>query len=150
MAKNSKREQLLEGLKNLLETIPWVKKVKRSRPTMDAFENIPSTQIPFILLEGKLPVPIEKKTNRRQGGVDTFVSELGADLYVFMLSPKDPDTVISEYVDDLWKLLYANPLLKKIAIGISLFPIAQPARFPPYAVIKIIVTLTYAHTTEGI
>ena len=151
MAVNSKRERVLNTVKDNLDQLPSISTVQRVRPQFADLEGIAATQLPMIAVVGKLPKPVEKRSARVQGDVDKFVSELGVELYCYLLANVEPDSAISDIADDIWKKLWESPTLGfKWVLELSVTPEVQVGMWDPYAVFKIDCQYKYVHDTGGI
>lgn len=150
MAENSIRERIVLRIIEELESVVWVRQVRRIRPTMAELMNYPATALPLITVEAQLPNPVEKKSSRRPGVLDVFVSELSVNIFCYILENKNPDSIISNYLDDLWATLYEDVLKNKLCIKTILTPEVETLSLAPYTAFGIDVTLTYLHTTSGI
>lgn len=150
MAENSKRELIILRIIEELESVIWVKQVKRVRPTMAELMNYAGTALPLITVEAKLPVPIEKKSSRRPGILDVFLSKLPVEIFCYILENENPDSIISNYLDDLWVKMYEDVLKDGLCLTTIVTPQVETLSLAPYTAFGIEVTLTYLHTTSGI
>jgi hypothetical protein len=151
MATNSKRETMLNTVKDNLGQLPCIHTVQRVRPQFADLEGIPSTQMPMIAVVGRLPKPVEKRSARVQGDVDKFVSMLGVELYCYALANVDPDSVISDLADEIWRKLWESPTLEfEWVLELSVTPEVQVGIWDPYVVFKIDCQYKYVHDTGGI
>lgn len=150
MSENSIRELLVLKVIEELETITWVKMVKRVRPTMVELENYPTTMLPLIVVEAGLPVPVEKKSSRRPGGIDIIMSNLTIKIFCYMLENTNPDSLVSNYLDDIWKKMYVDVLKGNLSIETNVKPHPETLVFSPYTAFSVDVEITYVHDTNGI
>lgn len=150
MAENSKRELLILKVIEELDSVEWVKTIERVRPTMVELENYPNTMLPMVAVEGGLPVPVEKKSSMRPGGVDIIVSKLTLKLFCYILDNVTPDSTISNYLDDIWAKMYEDPLKGNLSIETTVEPHSETLVFSPYTAFSVNVTVVYLHDTNGI
>lgn len=151
MARNSKREQLLEKVVAQLKTLDSLKTVERKPLTgIKELSSIANTKLPIAIVLGKLPVPAEKEPGRSVQ-VDKFQSKLSIDVLVYFQDAKTPDTTTSLIADDIWaKLLSDVSQGFKWVIATSILPDANVAVWDPYAAFIMTVNITYLHGKEGI
>jgi len=150
MAANSKREQIIVSVKEDLETIPSIATVKRSLPTLKDLENFAVTQFPVIAMVAGLPVPRPHVVGRRTAGKDVFISDLNISLYCYFQDNVEPDTQLSNILDDLWATLYADPTRGELAIGTTLKPEFYRGYWEPFYAFRVDVVIQYSHKTGGI
>lgn len=150
MSDNSKREQILEVVRTALETLTWVKAVKRQKLTLEQLKQFAATQLPLIGMIGSLPDPRENKRSARQPA-DSFISDLSIDLICYGLDNVAPDTTISKHLDDLWVLLFSLTYPRPCqVVRVDVRPTPQQAIWSPYYAFAIKYVVTYAHDKGGI
>lgn len=151
MASTSIRERLIKGLVEDIQTLKCIKTVKRIQPSDEAdLSQYASTQLPLVAVIGGIPVPKRHKTSRGSAGTDKFVSTLRVSLFVYFLAGNDPDTAMSELLNDLWVKLYTDQTRNSLAIDTELEPQVEPVEIDPYVAFMIVVNITYLHDTGGI
>lgn len=150
MGAGSKREQIILQLKSELEEISSIKTVQRIRPSLDELSSFSSAQLPLIAMESGLPLPVQKKSSRLQGNVDTFISKLEIKVVCYALENVDPDSLISNLADDMWAKIYADPRHNNLCLETEIEPQIQTAIWHPYIAFYFKVSLLYDHTTGGI
>lgn len=156
MATNSKREQILEKLVDLIEDIPAISTVQRVRPAFTDLENFAGPQFPMVAVVGKLPSPLPHVAGRRTGLHDQFISALEIELYCYALENVEPDSKISDLADDLWAKLHSDPTLITddypggLTLEVRISPEVQVGIWDPYIVFKMTCTYKYVHGTGGI
>lgn len=150
MAENSIREQLLEAVKDQLETLTAIKTIKRIQPTFNDLSAMAGPQLPLIAIVGQMPVPVQKISRRVSGGVDRFRSKLAVDIFCYALDNDTPDTLISDLADDIWAVLYADQTWSGLAIGTEVIPETQIGRWDPYIAFKMLCEIEYIHGIGGI
>lgn len=150
MAIDSKREKIILRIVEELQTVSWVEQVKRVRPTMVELESYPGTMLPLLTVEAGLPVPIEKKSSRKPGEIQAVISNLTVKVFCYILENENPDSIISNYLDDLWSKMYEDVLKGGLCIETIVKPQMDVLIMFPYTAFSINVTLTYLHTTNNI
>jgi len=150
MATGSKRENIILQLKSELETISSIKTVQRVRPSLDELSTFSSAQLPLIAMESGLPLPVQKKSARVPGNVDIFISKLGIKIVCYALENVNPDSLISNLADDIWKKVYADPTHNSLSLETEILPEIQAAIWPPYIAFYFKINLIYDHTSGGI
>lgn len=151
MAANSKREQITGKVVSLLTGLASISTVKRVQPTgLSALQSYASTQLPLAVVLAGLPVPKEKYSQQARN-LDTVISDLGIDIFVYAMDNVNPDSTISTLVDDIWALLYAD-----ITQGFNwvhstrLMPEPATGIWDPYCGFNIRAIITYQHSKGGI
>jgi len=150
MSTGSKREQIILQVKSELEELSSIKTVQRVRPTLSDLSTFSSAQLPLIAMESNLPVPVQKKSSRIQGSVDLFVSKLEIKIYCYALDNKEPDTLISNLADDIWKKIYEDTRHNDLCLETDVEPQVQVAIWHPFIAFNFKIILIYTHTTGGI
>lgn len=150
MSVNSIRENIILQIRTELETLESIKTVRRIRPSLNELSSFPSTQLPLIAVESGLPSPIQKKSSRIPGVTDNFISELIINIFCYALENVNPDSLISNLADDIWNVLYLDPLHNNLCLSTNIYPQLQTAIWHPYIAFSFKTTLTYIHTRKGI
>jgi hypothetical protein len=151
MTTNSKREQILEAVKDALETVPSLSYVQRRRPSFADLGTIPQTQLPFCAVVGKLPDPVSHNPGRQPGISDMFKSRLEIEMYIYAMDNQTPDSTVSNIADDIWAKLWSDPTFGGLVKGgFSVRPEIEVGYFDPYVVFKMICTGVYYHGIGGI
>lgn len=151
MALNSVREQIINHVVTTLESVESLSKVNRRRMTdLDELQSVPTTQLPYISVTGGLPEPIQKQSGRRYGNVEVVKSILTVEIVCYHLAPVDPDTVLSNLLDDVWAALYVDQTRGGIALGTELIPQVEPVFIQPYILFRVVCNVTYLHDTTHI
>lgn len=153
MAENSKREQIICQVIGEIRTVPAIKTVVRGKKTHQDLQAFALPQFPVAAVVGKLPHPIEKKSGRVPGGVDLIKSSLAIDVYIYDMVDVIDDTTeekLSSLADDLWRVLYADPLKGDLCLETLLKIEDDPEYWEPFLAFRIIANTVYLHTTGGI
>jgi hypothetical protein len=151
MALNSIREQVINNVVTTLEGVESIAHVSRKRMTdLDELQSVPTTQLPYMSVTGGLPEPIQKQSGRRTGNVEVVKSILTVEIVCYHLAPVDPDTVLSNLLDDIWAALYAEQTRGGIALGTELIPQVEPVFIQPYILFRVVCNVTYLHDTTHI
>ena len=156
MADNSKRELIILELISNIEDISSIVTVERVRPSFADLGNFAETQLPLVAVVGKLPKPFPKRSGRQTGVVDKFVSDLEIDLFCYAMDNVNPDSKVSDLVDDLWAKIYSDPTLitddylDGLTLQVEVMPEIQIGVWDPYVIFKIVCTYKYVHGTGGI
>jgi len=152
VASNSRREQVLLKVIEILGDLDSIKQVTRVQPnTVDDIRRYSSGQMPLVAVIGGVPQPTEHRSGRGPGGVDNILSELTVDLFVYFMDNVNPDSTLSSLLDDIWAKIYSDQTLGfKWCIGLRINPKVQIAAFPPYCAFSLSTIINYYHTTGGI
>ena len=151
MASNSKREQLLVKVKEVLEGLDSIAYVDR-KPLqgISELQTYPNTQIPLAAVLGDMPVPDEKYSGRTRK-LDVVRSTLNINIVVYIMDNETPDTTISTIADDIWVALYNDLTLGfDWVISMRLIPDVNTAVWTPYAAFSIVCQVEYLHDKTGI
>jgi hypothetical protein len=150
MAENSKREQIILWIVSLLEDISSISTVTRKMQAYSDLEEFALPQFPVAAVVGRLPVPLEKKSGRKAGGVEIVRSKLAVDIFVYIQDNVNPDSAISTIADDIWVKLYADQLKGGLVIDTTLNIDENHAYWEPFVAFKITDNSIYVHDTGGI
>lgn len=151
MAINSIREQILVyHEKYLVGKIGSIKTVVRVMPSYNELQQFAITQFPLIAMVGRVPVPEEKISTRDGSTVDIIVSSLKIDNFVYVQQKENPDSVMSEIMDDVWVKCYSNVTYGGLVLSTTLVPEEELAYWEPFVAFKITTQVRYTHTTGGI
>jgi len=151
MALNSVREQIINHVVSTLTGVESLSYVNRRRMTdLDELKSVPTTQLPYISVTGGLPEPQQKQSGRRYGNVEVVRSMLAVEIVCYQLAPVDPDTVLSNLLDDIWSALYADQTRGGIALGTELIPQVEPVFIQPYILFRVVCNVSYMHDTTHI
>lgn len=149
MAANSKREQIIIRNKTIIESLGGVAHTERTVLQYSQLEDFASTQFPCVAIVGRIPVPVEKHTNRT-GDVDLIISQLKVDLYCYLIANEDTDPAISSLMDDLWVALYADQRRGGLTISTEIKLEENHEYWAPFAAFKMTVLHRYKHGPGGI
>ena len=151
MAKNSKREQILVyHEKYLIGKVKSIKTVLRSMPIYATLQEFAITQFPIAAVVGRLPVPIEKVSSRDGSAVDIIISSLNIDNYIYIQEKENPDTVISDIMDDIWAKCYSDVTYNGLALSTILKVHEEPEYWDPFTAFRLTSQVRYKHDTGGI
>lgn len=150
MGTNSKREQIIKAVKAELEDVASIRTVQRKLPTYEDLKNFAITQMPVVAMVSGLPVPVPHPNYRVVGGRDLFVSEITIGLYCYFQERTDPDTELSNLLDDIWAELYSDPTKGGLVIETTLKPHMHQDFWDPFYAFKVDLILKYSHSTGGI
>jgi hypothetical protein len=151
MATNSKREQILVyHTKYLIGKVKSISHVVRVMPDYAGLQNFAVTQFPLAAVVGRLPIPKEKKSSRDGSGVDLILSLLSIDNYIYLQERENPDTVMSNIMDDVWTKCYSDVTYGGLVISTILKVNKEPEYWEPFVAFKLTSEVVYQHTTGGI
>lgn len=157
MAANSKREQILLQVVSEVETLiddGTVKTVSRRLPEgIEELDRYASTQLPLVVVMGQLPRLLEVHGgNRSNRSADCKLVKwsLPVGVYGYFMDNENPDTTLSSFADDLFRVLNADPSKGGLAIETRVLPDAQIGIWDPYVAFKFLVEVHYVHTLGGI
>ena len=147
MAQNSIRERILENIRQTVEETDVFKTVLRVfTKDIDSFAE---TQFPVAVIEGGLPDPSPHFSKTKTGGIPAqFKSMLPVWIYVFAKENINPDSVISDLSDELWKGLYADPKRGGLALATVIQPETNVMILPPYVRFGFKCDVYYIHDTK--
>lgn len=155
MAVNSRREQIIVHIVDLIKDLSSIKTVKRVRQTYSELQQFAVTQLPLVAVVGRLPLPTVPGGGRSSHRstrtcMDVFISELVVDLFVYGQELKNPDVLISNLADDLWRTLYTDQTKGKLVIDTWVLFEEEPEFWHPFVAFKVSAKMKYTHTTGGI
>ena len=151
MAINSKREQILVyHTKYLIGKVKSISHVVRVMPDYSALQNFAVTQFPLAAVVGRLPIPEEKVSSRDGSAVDTIISSLNIDNYIYLQTRENPDTVMSNVMDDIWAKCYSSVTYGGLVLSTLLKVSEEPEYWDPFIAFKLTSQVIYKHTTGGI
>lgn len=151
MAKNSIREQILVyHARYLIGKVSSISTVIRLLPKYSDLQNFAVTQFPVAAVVGRLPVPDEKISSRDGSAVDIIISSLKIDNYIYIQERDDPDTELSNLVDDVWAKCYSNVTYGGLALSSTLEVHEEPEYWDPFIAFKLTSIVKYKHSTGGI
>ena len=150
MAKNSKREQILVYHLNLMKVIGSINHTQRILPSYAQLGNFASTQFPVLAVVGRLPVPVVKKTGSSQSGRGLAISSLTIDNFVYLQDNENPDSKISEILDDIWVRGYSDRTYGGLIMEVDLTPEPEVVQWPPFLAFRVSHVVRYQHTIGGI
>ena len=151
MAKNSIREQILVyHEKYLIGKVKSINTVKRVMPSYSDLQQFAVTQFPLAAVVGGVPVPERKMSSRDGSGVDILISSLKIDNYIYLQQKEDPDSTLSDIMDDVWVKCYSNVTYGGLVLSTELLPEQETAYWEPYVAFKITSEVKYSHTVGGI
>lgn len=152
MAENSIRERILVGMKEDVEELPSIKTVIRRQPSdIEELNKYAAPQFPLVSIVGGVPIPVEhRKTTEKGNKVDIFISELRVETFFYFMNREEPDTQLSNILDDFWVLMYGDQTRGGLALSTDLEPRVEIAVWDPYVAFSVVVKITYIHETGGI
>jgi hypothetical protein len=144
------RERIILFLVAQINEITAIEKVVRRMPSYSDLTSFSSRQFPAVAVIGRLPVPVEKHRSR-DGDVDRVKSSLRTDIYVYFQDKEDPDSTISNLMNELWKKLYTDQTKGGLCLSTELKPNPNPTEYmDPYGAFALGVDNVYIHTPGGI
>ena len=152
MAENSIREQILVALKEDIESLASVKTVIRRQPSdIEELKIYAITQFPLVSVVGGVPIPQEHRKTRVKGNpADVFISELRVENFFYFMNRDNPDTELSNILDDFWVLMYSDQTRHGLALSTDLEPRVEIAVWDPYVAFSVVAKIIYIHETGGI
>lgn len=150
MAANSIRERIILANIEILKNVESVKTVKRTLMEYSELQGFATTQFPVVAVVGKIPIPKEKHSNRRTGYVDSIISSLTVEYFVYIQANNDMDSKISSLMDDLWKALYEDQTRGDLVLDTVIKTEMDQEVWPPFAAFKLTSIHHYKHDTGGI
>jgi hypothetical protein len=158
VAENSKRERVLVALVAVVDAITSLNSTSREQPAdPKELASIPITKLPMAVITAGLPVPDENDMQRPGAGLGSARSTMDVNIIVYGqygvagAGAQNPDTVISNIADDLWRALQATPNLGfKWVSKMNVRPTPTKAVFRPYFAFSMTAAITYVHDKGGI
>jgi hypothetical protein len=150
MSANSIREQIVNFLISEIQTLETIKTVIRKQPSYNELKLFANTQFPAVAVVAGLPVPTEKEPGRSSSGRDRIVSDLDVSVYCYLQERVNPDSKISDLLDDLFSRLYQDKTKGGLVISTVLKPKESYEYWEPYGAFCLVVKMQYAHTIGGI
>jgi hypothetical protein len=151
MAKDSIREQILVyHEKYLLGKVKSINHVARIMPTYADLQTFAVTQFPVAAMVGRLPVPQMKRSGRTGHAIDVITSSLKIDNFIYIQVMEDPDTELSDILDDVWAKLYSDLTYGGLVLSTELTPEEETGVWEPFIAFKLTTEVKYTHNTEGI
>ena len=151
MAKDSIREQILVyHEKYLIGKVKSISHVVRVMPSYSDLQQFAVTQFPLAAVVGRLPVPKEKMSARDGSAVDVIISSLNIDNYIYVQEKENPDSKLSDILDDVWAKCYSDVVYNGLVLSSILKVNEQPEYWEPFIAFKLTSEVIYKHTTGGI
>lgn len=150
MADDSKREQIILRVIEEVKGLESIKSVVRKLQAYSDLGEFAITQLPVVAVVGRLPVPDAHVSGRYKVRVDTVISELVVDLYVYFQNRDNPDSMLSSLVDDLWSKLNEDQAKNNLVISTLLRMTENPEYWDPFVAFKVSCDFKYIHTMGGI
>ena len=150
MAENSKRERIIVYHVDLMKVLESINHIRRTIPSYDELKNFSSQQFPVIAVTARLPVPVVKKTGMTQSGRGPILSSLNIDNFVYIQNNVNPDTQISDVLDDIWAKGYSDPTYGGLTTEVDLTAEEEVIQWPPFQAFRVVHQVKYYHTTGGI
>lgn len=150
MADNSKREQIILWVIKEVKELVSIKSVIRKLQAYSDLEEFAVTQFPVVAVVGRLPVPDEHISGRRKAHADISISELIVDLYCYFQNRENPDSMLSNLADDLWRKLNEDQTKSNLVISTLLQMTENPEYWDPFVAFKVSCKFKYIHTVGGI
>lgn len=154
MAANSKREQIIEYAKSLVEEISSIKTVVRVKQDYSGLQQFSGEQLPVAAIVAGFPVPVEKLSGKGPSNVDLIRSELLIKIIVYAQDKVTPDTTVSTLADDIWAKLYSDQQFGSgqdgLILGLHLAFDTEPQFWEPYVAFQLNCTISYKHFKGGI
>lgn len=157
MAANSTREQIiLQVVSDLgsLITDGTIKTISRRLPEgIEDLDRYASTQLPLVVVMGRLPRLIEihgGHRSNRTADCKLVKWALLVDVYGYFMDNTDPDSTLSSFADDIFRVLNVDPSKGGLALDTKVMPDPEVGIWDPYVAFKFVTEITYVHTLGGI
>lgn len=150
MGLNSVRERIVCFVKEEIETLESIKIVVRKQPSYNDLKLFTNLQFPAVALVAGLPVPIEKEPGRSSSGHDRIISELDIKAFCYFQERENPDSMISNLLDDLFSKLYEDKTKGGLVLSTILKPQENYEYWEPFGAFCLNVKTRYPHTIGGI
>ena len=136
--------------KYLIGKVSSISHVVRVMPQYADLQHFAVTQFPLAAVVGKLPVPVEKISGRDGSAVDIIISSLKIENYVYLQERENPDSLISNIVDDVWAKCYSNVTYGGLVLSTTLDVSEDIEYWDPFIAFKLTTEVKYKHSTGGI
>lgn len=151
----TKRELILQDIVSTLQReCTLIKTVTRDLiKDMKELMQYPQTHLPVAAVIGSLPEtePHISSQGGKGGLPMKFNSTLTVSIYVYFNSNKEPDTVLSEIANDLWKALFKETTRNGNAVKTTISPDPGVGRLgSSYYGFVFNVKVNYIHGTDSI
>lgn len=153
MSTGTRREAIITQVVTELEALSTIKTVERKKLQYAQLQNFALPQLPVAAVVGRLPVPRahrEQRLSGKRGRADILLSRLIIDVYVYFQERTDPDTVLSNLTDDVWRTLYADQTKNDLVIDTEVLLDENVEYWDPYVAFRAQCIVTYKHDTGGI
>jgi len=150
MATNSKREQILVRVQDILLGIISITTVRRVPFNEVSQLDNSDGEMPVAVVMGKLPQP-EEKFSARARELDKAISLLPVEVLVYAYDNETPDSTISTLLDDIWAEFYSDITLGLSWVhGLTIMPELDTMIAAPYVIFKVTIEVKYEHDKKGI
>ena len=147
------REQLILADKAIVETVDFIKTVKRSMMKYEDLKKFASTQIPVGAVVGMLPKAEHyHRSGRQREIIDKIQSSLIVDIFVYFQNTTvdTMDTEVSEHANTLFAALFADSSRGDLCLETTVDIKPDYAYWDPFVAFTVQVSHLYVHTTGGI
>lgn len=145
--------KVVEDVQTLV-TDGTIKTVSRRLPEgIEDLDRYASTQLPLVVVMGKLPRLIEiHGGNRSNHSADCQLVKwaLPVEVFGYFMDNSDPDSTLSSFADDLFRVLNVDPSKGSLALGTKVMPEPEVGIWDPYVAFKFLVEIQYVRTLGGI
>jgi len=148
-----KREQIILADYALVESVSFIKSVKRVMMLYEDLQKFAVTQLPVAAVVGRLPVAQKyHKSGRQREVIGQIQSELVVDIFVYFQNTvvNEMDSEISTYADALFAALFTNPSRDELCLETLVEIEPEYSYWDPFVAFKVKVTHIYLHDTGGI
>lgn len=157
MAANSTRERIIlkviEELSSLV-TSGAIRTISRRLPEgIEDLDQYATTQLPLVVVMGKLPRLIEVHGgNRSNRSADCRLAKwsLPVQIFGYFMDNSDPDSTLSSFADDLFRVLNSDPSKGSLALDTKVSPDTEVGIWDPYVAFKFLAEIQYVRTLGGI
>jgi hypothetical protein len=147
------REQIIVADKAIVDSIDFIKTVKRSMMSYEELKNFASTQVPIGAVVGRLPKAEQyHRSGRRREIIGQIESSLVVDVFVYFQNTTidTMDTEVSEKANIMFEALFADPGRGGLCLETTVDIKPDYAFWDPFVAFTVKVSHLYIHTTGGI
>jgi len=147
------REQLIVADKAIVDSVSFIKTVKRSMMKYEDLKKFASTQIPVGAVVGRLPKAEEyHRSGRHREIIGQISSSLIVDVFVYFQNTtvEMMDTEVSEKANELFAALFADSSRNGLCLETTVDIKPDYLYWDPFVAFTVQISHLYIHTTGGI
>ena len=147
------REQLIVADLAIVNSVSFIKTVKRSMMKYEDLKKFASTQIPVGAVVGRLPM-VQKyhRSGRQREVIGQIESSLVVDVFVYFQNTTvdTMDTEVSEKANAMFNALFADSSRNGLCLETTVDIKPDYLYWDPFVAFTVKISHLYIHTTKGI